>query len=150
MERGWEIEEPAKTGPVVPWLYCSDLDRSLGFYRDVLGFQLRGARPEEKSAYIEHHGARIMLQEATAGSLLLPDLEHPFGRGVHLLIATSNVDALHMEVLNKASHPAVYADPRNRWYRIGEGMEGHREIVLQDPDGYLLRFYQRLEGLEGA
>ena len=41
-------------------------------------------------------------------------------------------------------------EPRNRYYRVGEDMVGHREIVLKDPDGYVLRFYHTIEGLEEA
>jgi hypothetical protein len=36
----------------------------------------------------------------------------------------------------------VYLGPEERWRRVGSVMSGAREIWLQDPDGYLVRFSQ--------
>jgi len=33
---------------LVPELYCSNIERSLAFYVNVLGFSVRYARPEER------------------------------------------------------------------------------------------------------
>lgn len=150
MERRLEIEEAAKTGNVVPWLYCSDIGRSTDFYCNVLGFTLLGETPAEKSAYLDSLGARIMLQEVVEGALLAAPLEYPYGRGVYLLLRAEDVDALHSRLCSETGDEGVIIRPRNRYYRVGEDMVGHREIVLQDPDGYVLRFYHSIEGLEEA
>lgn len=145
-----EIEAIARTAQAVPWLYCSDIARSTGFYCDVLGFTLLGGTPAEKSAYIDSQGARIMLQEVSEGALLVGTLEYPFGRGVYLLLQVADVDALHAKLCTRAAQQNVLVQPRNRYYRVGEDMVGHREIVVKDPDGYVLRFYNPIEGLEEA
>ena len=36
-----------------------------------------------------------------------------------------------------------------RWYRVGAEARGNRQFWVQDPDGYLLRFFQDL-GLRPA
>ena len=142
------MEDKVPVTKIVPWLYCANLKESLAFYRDVLGFSLRGARAEERSAYLEYSGGRIMLQELPSDALLAGKLEHPYGRGIHLLIETPDVDALALSASESCT--TIFVKPRNRWYQVGEDMEGHREVVFQDPDGYLVRCYQRLEGLEDA
>ena len=34
--------------------------------------------------------------------------------------------------------------PEERWYRQGEAERGDRQFVVEDPDGYLLRFFSDL------
>jgi len=31
-----------------------------------------------------------------------------------------------------------------KWYRTGDTMGGNRQFLIQDPDGYLLRFFTHL------
>jgi hypothetical protein len=39
---------------------------------------------------------------------------------------------------------AFYRELHESWYDIGEKLSGEKEFVIQDPDGYLLRFTQHL------
>ena len=45
--------------------------------------------------------------------------------------------------LVKAGWP-LFRDVEDVWYRHGTEYVGARELVVQDPDGYLLRFSQKL------
>ena len=47
-----------------PELDVSDLDCSLTFYVDVVGFSVLYDRPEERFAFLDLDGARLMLEEA--------------------------------------------------------------------------------------
>lgn len=38
----------------------------------------------------------------------------------------------------------LFLPVEDRWYRVGAEESGNRQFVVADPDGYLLRFYQRL------
>jgi len=38
----------------------------------------------------------------------------------------------------------LYEQPNEAWYRVGDQEVGQREFLVQDPDGYLLRFVERL------
>ncbi len=49
---------------LIPELDVSDLERSLKFYVDVVGFSVLYDRPEERFAFLDLDGARLMLEEA--------------------------------------------------------------------------------------
>jgi catechol 2,3-dioxygenase-like lactoylglutathione lyase family enzyme len=70
---------------LVPELICSDLDQSLRFYVDLLGFDILYARPVDRFAYLEREGAELMLEQPKTHDRLWPNAElaKPFGRGVN-------------------------------------------------------------------
>jgi catechol 2,3-dioxygenase-like lactoylglutathione lyase family enzyme len=125
---------------LVPELYCTDLERSLRFYRETLGFSLCFARPEERFAYLERDGAQLMLEQLTSEgrAWLAGPLEPPFGRGINLQILVRDVDSLHASVVASGAHILVPLE--ERWYRRNDVLLGQRQFVVLDPDSYLLRF----------
>jgi catechol 2,3-dioxygenase-like lactoylglutathione lyase family enzyme len=129
---------------LVPELCCTDLERSLRFYRETLGFSLCYARPEEHFAYLERDGAQLMLEQLTAQTRtwLAGPLEPPFGRGINLQILVRDVDSLHASAV--ASGSQILVPLEERWYRRNDVLLGQRQFVVLDPDGYLLRFAQDL------
>ena len=124
---------------LVPELYCTDFQRSLRFYTEVLGFEVAYERPEERFAYLEREGAEIMLEQPRGRTLLAGEPRHPFGRGVNLQVQVSNVDRLYEGV--QSAGATVLLDMEEKWYRVGDSLTGNRQFVVQDPDGYLLRFF---------
>jgi len=52
---------------LVPELMCSDIQRSLSFYTNTLGFSVLFARPEDRFAYLEREGAQIMIEQPRGG-----------------------------------------------------------------------------------
>jgi catechol 2,3-dioxygenase-like lactoylglutathione lyase family enzyme len=129
---------------LVPELYVSDFDRSLAFYRDVLGFQIAYVRVDESFAFLEREGAQLMIEQSTdpARTWVAGDLAHPYGRGINLQIHVSHVDALHRTLA--AAGVAFFVPLEEKWYRRDDKLVGQRQFVMQDPDGYLLRFYSDL------
>ena len=129
---------------IVPELDVEDLDASLSFYVRTLGFKVRYRRPEDRFAYLEREGAELMLEEAAGPGRRFhtAPLEHPFGRGINLQIACTNVTRLHAKVI--AAGGEVVIPMETRWYRAGPVEKGNRQFVVADPDGYLLRFFQDL------
>ena len=129
---------------LVPELYCSNFERSLVFYVEVLGFTVRYARPEERFAYLDRDGAELMIEQPTEPwrTWSTGDLPPPFGRGVNLQIEVGDVAALRAAVL-QAGHP-LFLELEDRWYRCDDLFTGNRQFLVQDPDGYLLRFFQDL------
>ena len=69
-------------------------------------------------------------------------LEKPYGRGINLEILTEEVDTLYEHV--KRSHAVIFLPMEEKWYRIQNVYKGNRQFIVQDPDGYLLRFFQDL------
>jgi catechol 2,3-dioxygenase-like lactoylglutathione lyase family enzyme len=125
---------------LVPELICSNFETSLRFYTDILGFSVLYARPEERFAYLDREGAQIMIEQSVGRRFLAGDLDHPYGRGVNLQIEVSAVEPLYLTV--QASGAPIYLPLEDRWYRRGDTMLGNRQFIVQDPDGYLLRFFE--------
>jgi len=69
-------------------------------------------------------------------------LEKPFGRGINFQITIPDTGEL-LARLEAAGWP-LFRAPEERWYRRHDEYVGVRQFLVQDPDGYLLRFSQRL------
>ena len=102
---------------LIPELDVSDLDRSVAFYVDVIGFKVLYQRPEERFAFLDLAGASLMLEEAAGPGrrFRTAPLEHPYGRGVNFQIETANVDAVHERVRKAGVEIAVAIE--ELWYR---------------------------------
>ena len=129
---------------LVPELDVSDLDRSLAFYVDLVGFTILYQRPEERFAYLTLDGVHMMLDEAAGpGRRFRPaPLEQPYGQGVNFQITVADAAILHQRVLTAGYVPQVPIE--DRWYRRNDSEIGLRQFVVADPDGYLLRFCTNL------
>ncbi|MEZ5924710.1 MAG: VOC family protein [Hyphomicrobiaceae bacterium] len=123
---------------LVPELVVSDFGRSLAFYRDVLGFQMLYGRAEERFAYLVREGAQIMIEQPVDRSWITGPLERPFGRGINLQIACTDATAMRNRCLTLGL--SLYMDLEEAWYRRDAILLGCRQFLVQDPDGYLLRF----------
>lgn len=129
---------------LVPELYVFDLQESLRFYTDVLGFTMLYERKDERFVYLELEGAQLMLEEVSDRSRQFGSatLERPLGRGVNLQIQISMVDVLYEQVLSSDADVVIAIE--EKWYRVNSKEGGNRQFVVSDPDGYLLRFYTDL------
>jgi catechol 2,3-dioxygenase-like lactoylglutathione lyase family enzyme len=131
-----------QNNPLIPELDCSDLDASLKFYVDLLGFTILYMRPEEKFAFLEREGAQLMIEQIGIGrNWLTGELTHPFGRGINFQIMVGDVVALCEKV--RGGHP-IFGELEEKWYDRNEESVGNLQFLVQDPDGYLLRFFQDL------
>ncbi|MEM0942448.1 MAG: VOC family protein [Pseudomonadota bacterium] len=126
---------------LIPELTVSDLRRSLEFYCGVLGFEIAYDRPAETFAFLVREEAAIMLEECDRESWITGTLEAPFGRGMHLQIQVSDIGSLYARVCDEKER---YRELEDAWYRRGDVWLGNRQFVVQDSDGYLLRFFQSL------
>ena len=131
---------PVTWQKLVPELDASDFAESLKFYTDLLGFRVLFER--EGFAYLELEALQIMLQDVANDSWLTGRLEPPFGRGVNFQLELSTVAPL-LQRLRAADYP-LFREPTDNWYETGDVLSGQREFLLQDPDGYLLRFCEPL------
>ena len=83
-----------------------------------------------------------MLEQPVGRTFLAGPLEHPYGVGMNLQIQVANVDALYATV--QAANAVVMLSIEESWYRREQQLLGNRQFVVQDPDGYLLRFFKDL------
>jgi len=126
---------------LVPELYCTDLKASLDFYVSKLGFTISYERPEDHFAYLEYQGAELMLDQiGESRDWLTGEMEPPFGRGINLQIQAKDVKGLYQKVLDTGLKPFLELEEVS--YRVGEEEQAVRQFLIQDPDGYLLRFQQ--------
>jgi catechol 2,3-dioxygenase-like lactoylglutathione lyase family enzyme len=136
---------PPKGGfaKLVSELLVEDLSESLYFWREALGFEIAYQRPEEKFAYLERsEGAQIMLCERSEGRWETATMAKPYGRGVMFQVYISSIDPI-IARLQDLRVP-IYAGPREVWRRYGDREGGKREVIVLDPNGYLIMLAEDL------
>ena len=115
-----------KFNALIPELTVTDLERSRAFYVDVLGFRIEYARPENRFLFLSRERIQLMLEEEN-GHWSVGELRYPFGRGINFEMTVSDGIAPFREL-------TVHR------YRNGDADIVQKEFLVQDPDGYLLRF----------
>ena len=112
---------------------------SLRFWCDLLGFEVAYDRPLARFAYLVRGSIQVMLRERN-GNWEVGELARPFGRGINFQMMVSELAPI-LDALEAANWP-LFRAPTEAWYRTGDREGGQREILVQDLDGYLLRFAQ--------
>ena len=118
---------------VFPIVYCDDLRRSLAFYRDLLGFRVTFAHPEQGEPGF------VALQLGEGAELALADVSDPdavhahgkvvrpaSGHGFELCIYADDVDAAVADL--RAAGVPVLAEPADQPW-------GDRMAYVEDPEG---------------
>jgi catechol 2,3-dioxygenase-like lactoylglutathione lyase family enzyme len=124
---------------LVPELLVTNVNGSLHFWRDVCGFRVAYDRPDEGFAYLDLEGAQIMLEERGRGrNWETGPLETPLGRGINFQISVRSIRPI-LEALERAGWP-LFAAPEQKRYRVGAVEIEVSQFLVQDPDGYLIRF----------
>jgi catechol 2,3-dioxygenase-like lactoylglutathione lyase family enzyme len=132
-----------KFNPLVPELSVSDFEKSLDFYTRVLGFSVAYDRPEEGFAFLVLGEAQLMIDQIGDGrTWQTAALEYPLGRGVNFEIEVDNIEPLLTRL--KENNIPLFMQPEEKWYRVDDHESGNRQFLVQDPDGYLLRFTEDL------
>ena len=121
---------------LIPELSVSNIDISKKFYLD-LGFKIRYERKENKFCFLQLEGNHIMIEENN-DNWNTGKLEHPYGRGINLSMTVSNIEKMY-EIL-KEKNIKFFLDLEIHEYRIDDKISYDKEFLIQDPDGYLLRF----------
>jgi catechol 2,3-dioxygenase-like lactoylglutathione lyase family enzyme len=128
---------------VTPNLIVADIDRSLAFYRDVLGFAVVASVPEQSPfvfVWLQRGNVHVFLNAQAAVKDELPAWSSQKLGGTNSLYVlieadspAEGVDALFQEIQPQAR---VAMPLKDQFY-------GMREFAVEDPDGYLLFFAQR-------
>jgi catechol 2,3-dioxygenase-like lactoylglutathione lyase family enzyme len=126
---------------LVPELAVSDIQDSLSFWCGLLGFEIAYDRPAARFAFLVRDRLQVMLCERN-GRWEPAEMKRPFGLGINFQMTVARVAPI-LAGLEGAGWP-LYEQPRDAWYRIGNEEQGQREFLVQDPDGYLLRFAEDL------
>ena len=131
-------------GPgLVPELLVTSLEKSVDFWCRLCGFEVLYDRPNEGFAYIVSDTAHIMLEQEGMGRNWIPAvLEPPLGRGINFQITVASIDPLIASL--RAAGWSLFMEPETKWYRTGKTQAGVAQFLVQDPDGYLIRFQSSL------
>ena len=126
----------------IPELSVTNLENSLNFYKTA-GFKLEYDRPENKFAFISLGEIQFMLQEISdTDKWDVAPLSYPFGNGINFQLEVENLDEIYNRFKNL--NYKITFDIEENWYRQDNKLLGNKEFLIQDPDGYLLRFSEDL------
>ena len=134
---------------IIPNLLVADMDRSIAFYRDLLGMEVTMSvdaeqgysegelRPGSIFAGLQWQGAQIMLQtrESLAAELVEVEVGAPGGVWGTVFIRGYDPDP----IVDRAPSEARVKGPETTWY-------GMRELTLRDPDGHLVTLATPAQG----
>lgn len=131
-----------KWNQMIPEFDVFSLDETLHFYVDLIGFKVVYDRPEDKFAFIELEDVQIMVQEIDPDSSKWDTgtLDYPLGRGINFQIDVKNIDEIYNKL--KEADYKIFVEMEDHFYRKDDEMLGEREFLVQDPNGFLLRFAQ--------
>jgi uncharacterized glyoxalase superfamily protein PhnB len=123
---------------VTPNLIVQDIDRATTFYRDVLGFTVKTTVPDDAPfvfVWLERDGVPVFLNDPGAVDKDMPGARSrtPGGTAT-LFFVVSDVDDYHRAVSLRAK---VVMPLKTQFY-------GMREFAIEDPDGHILTFAQRV------
>ena len=125
-----------KFNSLIPELTVSNIDVSKKFYLS-LGFCIKYERVEDKFCFLELENNQIMIQEDN-DNWSTGKLEYPYGRGINISMSISNVEEYYNRLKN--NNIKFFKELMINEYRAGEEIYSDKEFLIQDPDGYLLRF----------
>lgn len=127
---------------LLPEFDVFDLNESLHFYIDLIGFYKVYERIEEKFAFLQLGSVQIMLQQINFENIKwnTGKLEYPLGIGINFQIDVNNIDEIYDRL--KAEDYKIFIDMEEHWYRKDDILMGCKEFLVQDPNGYVLRFSQ--------
>ena len=125
---------------LTPNLLVSNVERSLAFYVDVLGFE-RGMTVPEQSPFVfaslTSGAVEIFVNDAATAVKEYPAFGgKPIGATGTMYIEVDSIDALHDRIRGRVK---VAMAMTTQFY-------GMREFAIEDPDGYVITFAQRVGG----
>ena len=126
----------------IPELDVTNLEKTIKFYK-TCGFKIEYDRPESKFAFMSLGEIQFMFCELKdENKWETGKLEYPFGRGINFQLEVDNVDIIYNSL--KDSGYTIMIEMEENWYRQDNKLLGNKEFLVQDPDGYLLRFCEDL------
>ncbi len=119
-------------------LKVANLDQSLAFYRDVLGFAVEVTVPEAAPhvfASVQAGPVEIFLNAQEAAGAEYPAFKNrPIGGTLTLFVEVSDASKAFESLQARVK---VVMPLEKKWY-------GSTEFAFEDPDGYILTFAQRI------
>ena len=122
---------------MIPELSVFDIEQTKRFYND-LGFKIEYERPEEKFVFMSFQDSQFMFEQIHDNGWNIGELIYPLGRGINFSIAVDDIEGLYKLV--KTLNLEIYRELHRSIYQVNGTEETQTEFLIQDPNGYLLRF----------
>ena len=122
---------------MIPELSVFDIEQTKRFYND-LGFKIEYERPEEKFVFMSFQDSQFMFEQIHDNGWNIGELIYPLGRGINFSIAVDDIEGLYKLV--KTLNLEIYRELNRSVYQVNGTEETQTEFLIQDPNGYLLRF----------
>ena len=130
------IRENIEFNSLIPELSVSNIENSKRFYEN-LGFKIMYERIEDKFCFMQLEDNQIMIEEQN-NNWNVGKMEYPYGNGINISMSINNVEKLYGDL--KVKKVKLFMDLKVNEYRIDNVVFQDKEFLVQDPDGYLLRF----------
>ena len=121
---------------LIPELSVSNIENSIEFYTSI-GFKIIYERKKDKFCFLELDGCQLMIEEIN-DNWNTGKLEYPYGRGMNISMEVKDIDSIYYKVKEKA-YP-IFQDMQVDKYQVDDKVYFDKEFLIQDVDGYLLRF----------
>lgn len=102
-----------------------------------LGFEIQYERAENKFCFLQLENNQIMVEQEN-DNWNVGRLEYPYGRGINLSMTVSNPEKMYERL--KKKNISFFKELEIHEYRVNDHISKDVEFLIQDPDGYLLRF----------
>lgn len=122
---------------LIPELSVFDITQTKEFYA-TLGFKLEYERKEDKFAFMTFEDSQFMFEQIHDDGWNIGELEYPLGRGINFSIACDHVEELYRTIQKEQIE--IYRELTRNSYLVNGIATEQIEFLLQDPNGYLLRF----------
>ena len=122
---------------MIPEVSVFDIEQTKRFYND-LGFKIEYERPEEKFVFMSFQDSQFMFEQIHDNGWNIGELIYPLGRGINFSIAVDDIEGLYKLV--KTLNLEIYRELNRSIYQVNGTEETQTEFLIQDPNGYLLRF----------
>ena len=122
---------------MIPELSVFDIEQTKKFYRE-LGFKIEYERTEDKFVFMSFQDSQFMFEQIHDDGWNIGELVYPLGRGINFSIAVDDIEELYKLVSNL--NIELYRELTRNIYQVNGIEEIQIEFLIQDPNGYLLRF----------
>ena len=122
---------------MIPELSVFDIERTKKFYRE-LGFKIEYERTEDKFVFMSFQDSQFMFEQIHDDGWNIGELVYPLGGGINFSIAVDDIEELYKLVNNL--NIELYRELTRNIYQVNGIEEMQIEFLIQDPNGYLLRF----------
>ena len=122
---------------LIPELSVFDILQTKKFYKE-LGFKIEYERQKEKFIFMSFQDSQFMFEQIHDDGWNTGELSYPLGRGINFSIAVEDVEGIY--TLVKTLNFEIYKELTRNKYQVNGTEETQIEFLIQDPNGYLLRF----------